>query len=55
MFAAKAVVRLALAFKAFAAFFETVRLLETVFLKAIFLETVFFMAFRRELYRRNLL
>ena len=45
MFAAKAVVRLTFTFKAFAAFFETVRLLETVFLKAIFFETVFFMAF----------
>ena len=45
MFAAKAVVRLTFAFKAFAAFFETVRLLKTVFLKAVFFETVFFMAF----------
>ena len=45
MFAAKATVRLTFTFKAFTAFFETVRLLETVFLKAIFLETVFFMAF----------
>ena len=44
-FAGKRTVVWAFAFKAFAAFFETVRLLETVFLKAIFFETVFFMAF----------
>ena len=55
MFAAKAVVRLTLAFKAFAAFFETISFFETIFLKAIFLETVFFYGLRRELYRRNLL
>lgn len=44
-FSRKRTVVWALAFEAFAAFFETVRFLETVLLKAVFFETVFFMAF----------
>ena len=44
-FSSKRTVVWAFAFEAFAAFFETVRFLETVLLKAVFFETVFFMAF----------
>ena len=44
-FSGKRTIVWAFAFKAFAAFFETVGFLETVFLKAVFLKAVFFMAF----------